>query len=161
MLSPSAISLLWGTSISSSARFCPSGCESRREAWYTCQGDATQGPNITLPTPLFPAAPWSKYFGFENKKNKVKGLMESYLPFICRVVVTSTSGHAEDEPGQPCLPKIMKKKVFFPHQRCPEGFCSNFSGAEMKLRIQFKSQQRSQCPFTFTSGCQGEDYILF
>lgn len=85
-------------------------------------------------------------FEFENK-NKEKDFMELCLPkaAACRVVVTSTGGHAEDEPGQPHLPKIMKKKITFPHQRCPEGFCSNFSGAEMKLKIQFKSQQRSQC----------------
>lgn len=165
MFSPPAISLLWGTSINSSARFCTSGCESRREAWYTRQGDATQGPNTSLPTPLFPAVPGSKYFGFESK-NKEKGFLETCFPkaAACRVVVTSTAGHAEDEPGQPCLGKKIKKKVTFPLQRCPEGFCSNISGAEMKLNIQFKSQQSpsvTQGPFAFTSGCQGEEYILF
>lgn len=86
--------------------------------WYPCQGDATQGPflvvNMSLPTWLFPAAPWCKYFGFENNKNKKKRLMETCSPkaAACKVGVTSTSGrlcsgpkaccgHAQDEPGQP------------------------------------------------------------
>lgn len=59
----------------------------------------------------------------------MKGLMESYLPFICRVVVTSTSGHAEDEPGQPYLPKIMKKKKsFFPIRDVQKDFAPTSLG---------------------------------
>ena len=87
--------------------------------WYPCQRDAMQGSflvvNMSLPTWLFPAAPWNKYFGFENNKNKKKGLMEtcSAKAAACKVGMTSTGGrlcsgpkarcgHAQDEPGQPC-----------------------------------------------------------
>lgn len=41
--------------------------------------------------------------------------------------------------------KKKEKKVTFPLQIYPEGFCSNISGAEMNFNIQFKSQKGSQC----------------
>lgn len=52
----------------------------KRLPWYPCQGDVMQSPRRILPTWLLPAAPWSKYFGFENNKNKKKGLMETWSP---------------------------------------------------------------------------------
>lgn len=62
---------------------------------------------------LFPVASWSKYFGFENNKNKKKGLMEMFTKGCSlQSCVTSTGGrlslspqimcrYAQDEPGQP------------------------------------------------------------
>lgn len=94
-------------------RFWPSGCQTKREAaMVPMPGKAMQGPSMSLPMWLFPAAPWSKYFEFKNK-NKKEGLTETCSPQAAAwdVGVTSTGvmlcsgpksccGHAQGELGQ-------------------------------------------------------------